>query len=75
MAANCEESGVGKQRCHTVFLWIPWFLRSSSDAASLNRKRYFTFVKCFDTFTRVVKVKNLRSTSWWGQSGSKRRSR
>lgn len=39
-----------------LFLWIPWFLRSRRDASSLKFKHYFTFVKYFDSFTRVFRV-------------------
>lgn len=42
-----------------LFLWIPWFLRSRRDATSVKYKTYFTFVKYFDTFTRVFRVKIL----------------
>lgn len=42
-----------------LFLWIPWFLRSRRDTASLKYKKYFTFIKCFESLTRVYKVNIL----------------
>lgn len=45
-----------------LFLWIPWFLRSKRDAASLKYKPYFTFIKYFDSFTRVFRVRLLGKT-------------
>lgn len=43
------------------FVWVPWYLRSKRDSMSLKYKPYFTFLKWFDTFTRVFKI---RIFSW-----------
>lgn len=40
-----------------LFLWIPWFIRSRRNASTLKYRGYFTFVKYFDSFTRVFRVK------------------
>lgn len=39
-----------------LFLWIPWILRHYRDKTGLRYQKYFTFIKYFDTFTRVFKV-------------------
>lgn len=45
-----------------LFLWIPWFLRSRRDVASLRYKKYFSFVKYFDSFCKVQKLTVARKT-------------
>lgn len=39
-----------------LFHWIPWRLRHRRDRASLKNQRYFTFVKYFDSLTRVYGI-------------------
>lgn len=51
-----------------MFLWIPWFLRSRRDLASLKYKPYFTFVKYFDSFTRVFRMRILGKTFFFQPS-------
>lgn len=51
-----------------LFSWMPWYLRSKRDAASLKYKPYFAFVKYFDTFTKVLRVRIFGKTHFYQPS-------
>lgn len=39
-----------------LFLWIPWVLRSKRTALGLRHKKYFTFIKYFDSFNKTFRA-------------------
>lgn len=40
-----------------LFHWIPWRLRHFRDKTGIRNQKYFAFVKYFDSFNRVFKIK------------------